>query len=149
MALLPCTNINIWSWSGQDCDHRSVVWGRLDNAEWIYKVLPVSWLISRWRYDPEEKYWHIELFRLGLWSWDRSLVVIGQCTLELLSPLAKHLHGLRKCQNFDHDPMTLCCKAARSSSSNTSLPVASRWRCDFKSWFLYRCNIAGTLFLHI
>ena len=29
------------------------------------------------------KYWHIELFRLGLWSWDRSFVVIGQCTVEL------------------------------------------------------------------
>ena len=29
------------------------------------------------------KYWHMELFRLGLWSWDRSLVVIGQCTVEL------------------------------------------------------------------
>ena len=36
------------------CDHRSVVRGRLDNAEWIHKVLPVSWRISRWRYDTEE-----------------------------------------------------------------------------------------------
>ena len=50
----PETNINIWSCSGQDCDHRSAARSRLDNAEWINKVLPVSGRISRWRYDTEE-----------------------------------------------------------------------------------------------
>ena len=54
MALWPWTNINIWGCSGQDCDHGSVILSRLDNAEWIYKVLPVSGWISRWRYDTEE-----------------------------------------------------------------------------------------------
>ena len=29
------------------------------------------------------KYWHMELFRFGLWSGNRSLAVIGHCTLEL------------------------------------------------------------------
>ena len=54
MALWPWTNINIWSCSGQDWDHGSVIRSRLDNAQCIYKVLPVSGWISRWRYDSEE-----------------------------------------------------------------------------------------------
>ena len=63
------------------------------------------------------KYWHIELFRLGLWSGDRSLAVIGHCTLELWQHrvlwrgmILRHtqcLHGLRNCHNSDHGPMTL------------------------------------------
>ena len=74
VPLWPCTNINIWSWSGQICDHRSGVWARLDNAEWIYKVLPVSWLsvVALWHWGVI----NTELFRLGLWSFDRSLAVI-------------------------------------------------------------------------
>ena len=62
------------------------------------------------------KYWHIELFRLGLWSGDRSLAVIGHCTLSYDNIVSfgegwsfatpQCLHGLRNCHNSDHGPMT-------------------------------------------
>ena len=99
MALWPWTNINIWSCSGQDCDHGSVIWSRLDNAEWIYKVLPVSGWISRWRYDSEEILTHRavqawSLIRRQKFGGDRTLhtgVMTTSCPLARDDP-SPHLN---------------------------------------------------------
>ena len=116
MALWPWTNINIWSCSGQDCDHGSVIRSRLDNAEWIYKVLPVSGWISRWRYDTEEILTHRavqawSLIRRQKFGGDRTLhtgVMTTSCPIGEGWSFARPqcLHGLRKCHNSDHGPMT-------------------------------------------
>ena len=67
----PCTNINIWSCAGQDCDYRSAFGGRLNKAEWIHKVLPVSWRINRWRYDTQEILTHRRGMSSQIGSWQR------------------------------------------------------------------------------
>ena len=51
-----CVWVPVWVGvvSSSELTWQSVIWSLLDNKEWIYKVLPVSGWISRWRYDSEE-----------------------------------------------------------------------------------------------
>ena len=154
MALWPCTNINIWSCSGQDCDYRSACVGRLDNAAWIHKVLPVSWQISRWLYDTEEILTHRAVQDWSLimrqkFDIDRTM---HRGVMTTSSPLAKEepcrtsmFTRFEEMSQFWHGPMTFL---SSFELNIVKQPRASRWRCDFKSWFLCSCHQAGTLVLH-